>query len=643
MNKFIYSFLLLLCLWSTAEIRAQVVVSETAGSTSHSGALLDLQSTNKGLILPNIALTSASGDFVLDGDKTTAKGMLVYNTASTLGGPGVFSWDGSKWVMISCAPTVGALTATTVCVGGSLSMTANVISNNGSAVTGYAWKLGGTTIGTAAGLSYTVSAGDNGKTLTLSVTNSCGTTTTSGVTITVNAAVAQGTPTAAAATICTGTSTTISLAAATGGVGTLSYNWQSSTDNSTWANAAGTRTGQNYTTANLTATTYFRRVATGATCGTHTSASVKVTVNAAVTQGTPTAAAATICTGTSTTISLAAATGGVGTLSYNWQSSTDNSTWANAAGTRTGQNYTTANLTATTYFRRVATGATCGTHTSASVKVTVNAAVTQGTPTAAAATICTGTSTTISLAAATGGVGTLSYNWQSSTDNSTWANAAGTRTGQNYTTANLTATTYFRRVATGATCGTHTSASVKVTVNAAVTQGTPTAAATIINNGSSTTISLAAATGGVGTITYNWQSSTDNSTWANAAGTRNGQNYTTANLTATTYFRRVATGATCGTHTSASVIINVVSNTLIQNGVVYYYSGITSADACLPQNKRPSAKMTFSTDYFGNSLIAEFWCSENPRLASRFEIRDGVGTFIYAETPQGGVYCFLKP
>jgi hypothetical protein len=339
-----------------------------------------------------------------------------------------------------------------------LVLTANVISDNGSPVTGYEWKLGGTTIGNSANLSYAVATADNGKALTLSVTNICGTTTTTGVTVTVPAALTQGNPTAA--TICSGATNAFTLAAATGGSGTLTYQWQSSANGTTWTDISGA-TSANYTTPALTANTYYRRQATRTTCGgTISSASALVTVTPAMTQGNPTAA--TICSGATNTFTLAAPTGGSGTISYNWQQSADNSTWANATGTRNAANYTTPALTSNMYYRRQATAATCGgTITSNAALVTVTAALTQGNPTAGTAS-CGGTYA-FTLAAATGGSGTLTYQWQSSTDNSTWTNISGA-TSANYTTPALFANTYYRRQATRATCGgTVTSASALVT------------------------------------------------------------------------------------------------------------------------------------------------------------------------------------
>jgi len=184
----------------------------------------------------------------------------------------------------------------------------------------------------------------------------------------------------------------------------------------------------------------------------------------------------------------------------------------------------------------------------------------------AAASICNGATRAFSLAAATGGSGTITYQWQQSSNNSTWANASGTSTNVNYTTPALTSSMYYRRTATDATCGlTHTSAAALVTVAAVLTQPNPAAAS--IPAGTTRTFSLGVASGGSGAITYNWQQSTNNSTWSDATGARNGQNYTTPALTSNMYYRRQATAATCGgTHNSASALVTVTTTTSIKVG-----------------------------------------------------------------------------
>jgi len=184
----------------------------------------------------------------------------------------------------------------------------------------------------------------------------------------------------------------------------------------------------------------------------------------------------------------------------------------------------------------------------------------------AAVSICNSATTTFSLADATGGSGTITYQWQQSSDNSSWVNATGTSTNAAYTTPSLTSNMYYRRQAKSGTCAnTINSTSALVTVAAVLTQPDPDAA-TIVS-GTSHTFSLAAATGGSGTITYQWQQSSDNSSWATATGTSTNAAYTTPSLTSNMYYRRQATAATCGgTVNSGSALVTVTTPTSIKVG-----------------------------------------------------------------------------
>ncbi|MDR0412849.1 MAG: hypothetical protein LBH61_03485 [Dysgonamonadaceae bacterium] len=58
-----------------------------------------------GLLLPNVALTGDASAFVLQStagepEKQAAAGMLVYNTAHVLKGPGLYVWNGASWMAL---------------------------------------------------------------------------------------------------------------------------------------------------------------------------------------------------------------------------------------------------------------------------------------------------------------------------------------------------------------------------------------------------------------------------------------------------------------------------------------------------------------------------------------------------------------
>ena len=381
-------------------------------------------------------------------------------------------------------------------------------------------------------------AGDAG-TYDVVVYNSCGgevSSSANGV-LSVVASPVGGTATAAAATICSGSTTTIGL---TGSTGTIQ--WEQSADGSTgWANVTGGSgaTTATYTTPALAATTYYRAKLTSGSCSAAYSSVASVTVNAATVGGTTSPGDATLCSGGTTTITLSGHTGSI----QKWQSSPDNSTWSDIVST--ANPYTTAALTANTYYRAEVKSGVCAAAFSASTLVTVNATTVGGTTTPGAATICSGSTTTITLSGHTGSI----QKWQSSPDNSTWSDIVST--ANPYTTAALTANTYYRAEVKSGVCAAAFSASTLVTVNPTSVGGTATATASTVVSGGSTTITLTGSTGSI-----QWYSSTDGSNYTILTG-ETASTLDTGALTATKWFRATVTSGVCGGANSTAAQVSV--------------------------------------------------------------------------------------
>ncbi|MCB9233897.1 MAG: HYR domain-containing protein [Bacteroidia bacterium] len=461
-------------------------------------------------------------------------------------------------VTVVADPSISASGATTICSGGSASLSSSASGGTGSC--SFQWQSSPnnstwTSISGATGSTYATPALTSTtyyRVVRNCTGNGCGTATSNSVAVTV---VADPSISASGATtICSGGSASLS-SSASGGTGGCSFQWQSSPNNSTWTSISGA-TGSTYATPALTSTTYYRvvRNCTGNGCGTATSNSVAVTVVADLSISA--SGATTICSGGSASLS-SSASGGTGSCSFQWQSSPNNSTWTSISGA-TGSTYATPALTSTTYYRvvRNCTGNGCGTATSNSVAVTVVAD--PSISASGATTICSGGSASLS-SSASGGTGSCSFQWQSSPNNSTWTSISGA-TGSTYATPALTSTTYYRvvRNCTGNGCGSATSNSVAVTVVA--DPSISASGATTICSGGSASLS-SSASGGTGSCSFQWQSSPNNSTWTSISGAT-GSTYATPGLTSTTYYRvvRNCTGNGCGTATSNSVAVTVVAD-----------------------------------------------------------------------------------
>jgi hypothetical protein len=106
----------------------------TDGSAADGSAMVDVKSTNKGLLIPRVALTATSSASPVT---TPAASLLVYNTAATSDvTPGYYYWSGSKWERLSSTGSPEIIGVTEVTGDYSALKTDNLIlaagsSNNG--------------------------------------------------------------------------------------------------------------------------------------------------------------------------------------------------------------------------------------------------------------------------------------------------------------------------------------------------------------------------------------------------------------------------------------------------------------------------------------------------------------------------------
>lgn len=253
------------------------------------------------------------------------------------------------------------------------------------------------------------------------------------------------------------------LTAPTGGTGTVIYQWQSSTDNKNWTNISGENL-VNYSPPVLTTNNWYRRIVTSSNCDAVSSNSVLITVAANLTPG-AIGADQTICYNTAPDglRLVTAPTGGTGTYSYQWQSSTDNSNWTDISDANLVNFYPPA-LTVNTFYRLRVTSSICGFVASNTVRITVNANLVPGTV-GADQTICYNIvpDSLTQLIVAIGGTGAYSYQWQRSTDDTTWTDITGANL-VSFSPPALTTSTWYRRKVTSGIC-TVSSNTVRITVN----------------------------------------------------------------------------------------------------------------------------------------------------------------------------------
>jgi hypothetical protein len=412
-------------------------------------------------------------------------------------------------------------------------------------------------------------------------------------------------------TICSGSApSSFTVLNTASGLGSLTYQWESSIDNVNWTVIAGA-TATTYTSGSLTQTTYFRRMVTSTYNGlgcTAYSNTIVVTVNQLV--AAVIASDQTICSGTTpSNLTITAIPSGSGVLTYQWQLSTNLITWTNISGA-TGTILTSAqmgSLTASRYYRLVVSSTLGGVSCSANsntITITVNS-VTAGTI-ASNQTICSGGSPAIFTSSSAGlGSGILSYQWQSSSNNISWSDISGA-TAATYTAPGpITNTTYYRRVRISALNGvicTANSNTLTVTVNQ-ISAGVIGADQTICSGGTPADLTLSTLPSGQGTLTYQWQSSTNGTTWTNITGAT-GTTLSSAqmgSLTATRYYRLIVTSTISGLGcTEASNTVTITVNTLS--------AGVIGSNQTICSGSSPST-LVFTTSPSGAGTLTYQWQS----------------------------------
>lgn len=408
---------------------------------------------------------------VLNGTSTLTPGNYVVSVTGTGAGAPTQVRDITFTINPGAGPTITTQpTNQTACVGTPASFTVAA-----TGATSYQWQTS-----TTCGGAFTNIAGATSATLNIAsaatnaayqcvVTGQCGSTTTSCVTLTVNAAPAV-TAHPQNLSLCSGSAASFSVTATGAG---LTYQWELSTDNGATYNPIAGATAATYNIASVTTgmnNNRYRCVVSGTCTPAATSNAAILTVSSSITI-TTNPSNSTICEATNTSFTVAASGSG---LTYQWQVSTDggaNYTNVSNGGVYSGATSSTLTITGATpglnnnRYRCVVSNPPCTPGTSTAAILTVNTfPVITAQP--QSATICEGAGNTFAVTATTG-VGTLSYQWQVSTDGgTTYSNIAGATTASlPLTLVTAGANNYRYRVVVTAGCGSVTSTAGVLTVN----------------------------------------------------------------------------------------------------------------------------------------------------------------------------------
>jgi large repetitive protein len=331
-----------LSLSSGGTFSASLTLSPSSGTVSSTTIYIRLKSNASSASALDVALSSTGATSV-----NVATGISTVNVLPTVTGTTDGARSGTGTVNLSGTASSGA----------TLDWYADP--TGGSVISGGSGVLTFTTPSISATTIYYAQARNT--------TSGCISTARTPVTATVNTSLAAGSI-GGTQSICSGsTPTTLtSSTAASGGTGAQTYQWQVSTDNTSFTDISSAN-AVTYSPGALTQTTYYRRgVSTGIDAVIYTS-SVAVTVSPTSVAGTISAGSATLCYNESTLLSLTGSTGNI-----QWQSSPDGTSWTDIP-TATNATYNTGNLTTTTRYQAVVTSGACSAATTALAQIiTVN-------------------------------------------------------------------------------------------------------------------------------------------------------------------------------------------------------------------------------------------------------------------------------
>jgi gliding motility-associated-like protein len=481
-------------------------------------------------------------------------------------------------VTVNPAPTnTTPLVSSTVCVGGTPTVL-SVLLNNTSGNPTYQWYTnsntsgaGGTLISGATNATFSPPATTPGTFYYYCVvsltTGGCSSITSNTATVIINALPTISTQPIATQNLCVGATISSALTVSpSGGTGTLTYQWYSNTTNSTiGATPVGTNSA-NYTPPvfSTVGTFYFYVEVSlnGSGCGTVTSSFAEITVVADPVVSVQPLATQTQCENATATLLTVTATGGIGTYTYEWYSTTNPT---NSGGTPVGTNSPNylppTNTVGTFYYYCSVTQSGLGCSIKSDVATVVVVTAPQITTQPQSISVCQGVSLAPLTVGFANGTGTATYQWYD--DNGP---ISGALTNTYNPTNTVTGNYYCIITFSSGGCTSITSSTATITINPAPTVTVQPLAIQNICVGGTISLPLTIATaGGTGTVSYQWYSNTTNTTVGGTAiSGANAATYSPpALIIAQSYYYYVEItfgGGGCGFITSSIAQVDVVND-----------------------------------------------------------------------------------
>ncbi len=293
--------------------------------------------------------------------------------------------------------------------------------------------------------------------------------------------------------------------------------------------------------------------------------------------------AQTVCAGDGTSFSVTTTNPGAGTITHQWQFSTNGTDWFDLVNNTTYNGVTTDNMSITNVaglngllFRDVVQSGACSQEISGVANLTVEGPITYANdahPVDLTTCFTDGATFTSAPEITAGAAGTMTYQWQVSSDNINFADLSDGAVYSDVTTTTLTINDltglsgrYYRLATQSSVCDPVFSNSARLTVEGPVSFDVDGQPDDVVScSGLGVTFDVQVSNPGEGNIEYQWQQSTDNgSTWTDLTNVTNVNGVTTDTLSIDDVlgyddylFRAVMTVGSCGTVISDPALLNV--------------------------------------------------------------------------------------
>jgi gliding motility-associated-like protein len=528
---------------------------------------------------------------------TNTIGIIYYYCVVTLSSGGCTAIvSNSAEVNVLGLPSISAqpLASQNICIGITIPTPLTVEYSAGTGTALYQWysnavnsSTGGTPVLGATSVSYTPAVftvpGTYYYYAIISLSgNGCGSVTTAVAAVNVYADPVVDNQPLTAQTLCQFATPTILEIAASGGNGPFSYQWYSNTNNSVVGGSllSGATSSIFSPPTSAVGTVYYYAVITQtATPGCSVATSTAGVTVIAAPQFTTQPVSSTVCQNGSPTLLTVAYINGVGTPAYQWYSNAINS---NSGGTllpsATAATFAPSAGTIGTFFYYCAvtlpSSGGCNSIISDVAQVIIEAGASITAQPMPSQTLCVGATLASPLGIAyTGGTGTVSYQWYLNATSGTIGGAI--IPGANSATYippvfSTTGTKYFYVVLTfaGNGCGTVTSAAAEIIIVPDPLLSTQPLAVQELCQGATPAVLTVAATGGIGTFSYQWYSNTVNTTTSGtmiAGETSASFLPPTANTGTIFYYCMISqTGLGC-TATSTTAKVDIIASPFINS------------------------------------------------------------------------------